>query len=164
MQKEGREGVREGGREGGPKVNSSNKRITILFLPHGCSKRVERAVVVRLCMATRHLKGRKGENTSKKRAEREERRPDVIHCRPLVLKDVKADAAVDIDVWMEARSDELDGRRSTRIVGGKDERELVSKPCKPHHRKNTMSREEDVKRLSMEKRAWSKEQGVGSKE
>ena len=61
----------------------------------GC-KRVEWAVVVGL---------------AEQGAQGQESRAHIVDCGPLVLQDIEADVPVHIDIGVEARRDELDGRR-----------------------------------------------------
>jgi hypothetical protein len=61
----------------------------------GC-KRVERAVVVGL---------------AEQGAQGQESRAHIVDCGPLVLQDIEADIPVHIDIGVEARRGELDGRR-----------------------------------------------------
>lgn len=74
--------------------------VTGLVRPKRGGLRVERALIVRL---------------TQKRLYREEDRSDVVKSAPLLLQDVEADRAINIDVGMETFCQEVHRGRRIRI-------------------------------------------------
>lgn len=82
--------------------------------PMGCTKNLKNQIICRL--------------TSKQGLDGEQDSTDIIGGWPLLLQDIKADVTMQVNIRMEAGSDELDSGGRVRVTAGELERQPVSQP------------------------------------